>query len=191
MSSIETPPGLRLALEVISPAEETALIALMEAAELTCSVYDPGNPRASTAYGWDYDFKNDSFVPCAPIPQGFRALADKAAAFAGLAYADFAECLLNRYGPGAVIQPHVDKPVWEHVIGVSLGTPATMVFRHPGSGEERPVELPPRSMYLLGEDARHLWQHSLPPLRDTRYSITFRTFSAEGLRRLEECPAAI
>jgi DNA oxidative demethylase len=66
-----------------------------------------------------------------------------------------------------------------------------MVFRHPDSGEERPVPLPPRSLYVLAEDARYVWQHSLPPMRGTRYSITFRSFSAEGLRRLEECPAEI
>ena len=61
----------------------------------------------------------------------------------------FAECLLNRYEPGAIIQPHLDKPVWEHVICVSLGAPATMIFRHQEMGEERSVALPPRSMYVL------------------------------------------
>jgi alkylated DNA repair dioxygenase AlkB len=191
MPSIATPPGLKLAQDVVTPAEETALMALIEASGLAYSAYDPGNTRSSASYGWKYDFANDSFVPCAPIPEDFRAIADKAAAFAGLAYDDFAECLLNRYELGAVIQPHLDKPVWEHVIGVSLGVPTTMVFHEPGSDEERPVELPPRSMYLLAGDARHVWQHSLPPMQGTRYSITFRSFSAEGLRRLEECPAEI
>lgn len=191
MSSTALPPGLKLAFEAIPPAEEAALIALIEAADLTCSAYDPGNSRASASFGWKYDFLSDSFVPCGAIPEGFQALAETAAAFAGLARDDLAECLLNRYAPGAVIQPHCDKPVWERVIGVSLGTPATMVFRDPRSGEERPVVLPPRSMYLLAGDARHVWHHALPPMHDTRYSITFRSLSAEGLRRLETCPAAI
>lgn len=186
-----TPPGLKLAEEVITPAEEAELIALMEASGLSYYAYDPGNPRSSTSLGWKYDFQKDSFIPCAPITQELKPLAARAAAFAGLASADFAECLLNRYEPGAVIQPHLDKQVWEHVIGVSLGEPATMVFRHPDSGEERPVLLRPRSMYVLADDARYVWQHSLPPMQGTRYSITFRTFSAEGLRRLEECPAEI
>ena len=185
------PPGLKFAQDIVTPAEEAALINLMEASGLSYYAYDPGNPRSSTSFGWKYDFLKDTFVPCAPIPEGFRAIADKAAAFAGLAYEDFAECLLNRYEPGAVIQSHLDKPVWEHVIGVSLGAPATMVFRHQDSGEERRVALTPRSIYLLAGDARHVWQHSLPPMEGTRYSITFRSFSAEGLRRLKECPAEI
>lgn len=191
MPPIAMPPGLKLAQDVMTPADEAALIALIEGSGLAYSAYDPGNTRSSTSYGWKYDYANDSFVPCKPIPEGFRAIADTAAALAGLAYDDFAECLLNRYEPGAVIQPHLDKPVWEHVVGISLGVPTTMVFREPTSGEERPVELPPRSLYVLAGDARYVWQHSLPPMQGTRYSITFRTFSAEGLRRLEECPAEI
>ena len=45
--------------------------------------------------------------------------------------------------------------------------------------------------YLLADDARFVSQHSLPPMGGTRYSITFRTFSAEGLRRLEACAEEI
>lgn len=191
MPSSQMPPGLKLAHDVVTSEQEAALIALIEESGLSYSAYDPDNPRSSASYGWKYDFANDRFVPCTPLPEGFRAIAEKAAAFAGLAPEDFAECLLNRYEPGAVIQPHLDKPVWEHVVGVSLGTAATMVFRHQDSGEERPVVLEPRSMYVLAGDARHVWQHGLPPMPGTRWSITFRSFSAEGLRRLEECPAEI
>jgi DNA oxidative demethylase len=187
----EAVSGLRFATEVVTPAEESALIELIESAGLSYSAYDPGNARSSKSFGWNYDFVNDTFVPGDRLPDGFGAIAARAAAFAGLHPKDFAECLLNRYEPGAIIQPHLDKPVGEHVVGISLGLGATMVSRHQETGEERPVELSPRSMYLLAGDARHVWQHSLPPLWDTRYSITFRSFSAEGLRRLEECPAEI
>jgi alkylated DNA repair protein (DNA oxidative demethylase) len=191
MPSHQIPPGLKLSQEVMDPAEEAALIHLIENAGLEYYAYDPDNPRSSKSYGWKYDFLKDTFVPCEPLPGGFAAIAQQAAAFAGLSPRDFAECLLNRYEPGAIIQPHCDKPVWEHVVGVSLGTPATMVFRHGESGEERAVTLAPRSMYLLAGDARYVWQHSLPPMQGTRWSITFRSFSAEGLRRLEDCAAEI
>jgi alkylated DNA repair dioxygenase AlkB len=60
-----------------------------------------------------------------------------------------------------------------------------MLFSHAATGEERPVALPPRSIYLLAGDARYAWRHSLQPVRGTRWSVTFRSFSAEGLRRLE------
>lgn len=179
------PPGLKLASEILTVQEEAALIALIEEAGLAYSAYDPGNSRSSTSFGWKYDFAGDTFVPCAPMPQGFRRIAETAAAFAGVEAGDFAECLLNRYEAGAVIQPHFDKPCWERVVGVSLGSAAVMEFRKEEDGggyvHER-VMLPPRSIYLLAGDARFRWQHSLPPVEATRWSITFRTFSAEGAR---------
>jgi len=186
------PPALKLVQEVMTREEEEALIALIEGSGLAYSPYDPGNLRSSTSYGWKYDFANDSFVPCAPMPEGFGKIAAKAADFAGVMVEDLAECLLNRYEPGAVIQPHFDKPVWEHVVGVSLGASAMMDFRKEvdGGWEYDPVELPPRSMYLLANDTRHVWQHGLPPQSHTRWSITFRTFSEAGLRLRDQVASA-
>jgi alkylated DNA repair dioxygenase AlkB len=180
-----TPPGLKIAYEAIGPDEEQALIRLIEAAGLAYPPYDPGNRRSSASFGWKYDFANDRFVPCPPLPDGLRPLAATAAAFAGVPPESFAECLLNRYEPGAVIQPHLDKPVWEHVVGVSLGAETTMQFRRAVEGgyEHADAVLPPRSIYLLARAARHQFEHSLPPAAATRWSITFRTLSSEGLRR--------
>jgi alkylated DNA repair dioxygenase AlkB len=41
--------------------------------------------------------------------------------------------------------------------------------------ESLAVELPPRSIYLLTGDARSAWQHTIPPVKEVRWSITFRT----------------
>jgi len=37
------------------------------------------------------------------------------------------------------------------------------------------VELAPRSAYVIAGDARWRWQHSIPPVSEPRFSITFRT----------------
>ncbi|HEX7256079.1 MAG TPA: hypothetical protein VF236_09155 [Gaiellaceae bacterium] len=37
------------------------------------------------------------------------------------------------------------------------------------------VLLEPRSGYVLTGPARTSWQHSIPPTKELRYSITFRT----------------
>ncbi|MET0240108.1 MAG: alpha-ketoglutarate-dependent dioxygenase AlkB [Sphingobium sp.] len=178
------PPGFKLAYEIVSPSEEEALIQLMDASDLRCAPYDPGNARASASFGWKYLFAADSFERCAPIPEGLQSIAGKAAAFAGLEVDDIAECLLNRYEPGAIIQPHFDKPVFEHVIGVSLGATSVMHFRKPGADgdDHRAVELPRRSIYLLAGQARDTYQHSLPPIAVTRWSLTFRSLSEVGVR---------
>src|SRR5207302_9758084 len=40
------------------------------------------------------------------------------------------------------------------------------------------VELAPRSAYVLAGPARTAWQHHIPPTKNLRYSITFRTLRA-------------
>jgi hypothetical protein len=37
------------------------------------------------------------------------------------------------------------------------------------------IEQEPRSAYVLADAARWSWQHSIPPTREERFSITFRT----------------
>lgn len=186
------PPGLKLAREIMTPAEEQGLIALIEASGLSYYAMDPDNPRSSKSYGWKYDFRNDSFVPCEPIPEGFRPICEKAARFANVEPEDFAECLLNRYEPGAIIQPHSDKPVWEHIIGISLGSAETMTFSKPSDAAQADIDivLEPRSMFLLSGEARHVYHHSLPPVKSMRWSITLRTFSDEGVRLRDRRVAA-
>jgi hypothetical protein len=71
--------------------------------------------------------------------------------------------------------------VFEHVVGLSLGTPATMRFRRRrGKGFDRAAApLAPRSIYHLSGEARHEWEHSIAEMGVTRWSITFRSFTAK------------
>ena len=62
-----------------------------------------------------------------------------------------------------IVPPRRDRPVFEHVIGVSLGATATMRFRR-----RRPV---PRSIYHLTGEARHQWEHNMAEMEMTRWSI--------------------
>jgi len=111
-----------------------------------------------------------------------RSLLERVAAFAGVEPEAVIECLFNRYEQDAVIQPHFDKPVFEHVIGVSLGAPNEMQFVAEGADPAGTIAVPlePRAAYVLAGDARHVYQHSLPPQQGTRYSITFRTLTEQG-----------
>jgi 2OG-Fe(II) oxygenase superfamily len=77
----------------------------------------------------------------------------------------------------------------EHVVGISLGTPATMRFRRrrPAGFDRASALLAPRSVYHLTGEARHEWEHSITAMVDTRWSITFRSLSKKG--RLQEMRA--
>ena len=63
------------------------------------------------------------------------------------------------------------------VIAVSLAAPCTLRLRRKqGNGWERTsVHVQPRSAYLLRGEVRWDWQHSIPPVDELRYSVTFRT----------------
>ena len=186
------PDGLLLAEEFVSPEEERELIALIEASGIDYIDYDPGNPRGERTYGWLYHYLEDTISPGDPLPDRFKPLRDRVAALAGIAPESLIQLLLLRYDPGSIIQPHCDKPCWGHVLGLSLGAPATMEFVRevPEGRETIAVELPPRSIYWQTGQARHVWQHSIPLITQMRWGITFRDFSAEGFRMRDLALAA-
>ncbi|MDT8758543.1 alpha-ketoglutarate-dependent dioxygenase AlkB [Sphingomonas psychrotolerans] len=176
-------PGLRHAEDLVLPGEERALIAAIDALDLSPFRFQGWlGKRLTTSFGWRYDFDDASFTRGAPLPDWLLPLRDKAADFAGLPAAEFAHALLIRYDPGAGIGWHKDRPVFEHVLGVSLGNAATMRFRkrRPGGFDRFAAPLAPRSVYHLSGEARHQWEHSIAPMEAPRWSITFRSLSDKG-----------
>ena len=175
------PEGLRLVADLVAPDEERALAAAIDAVSLAPFRFHGWLGRRLTAtFGWRYDFEGAGFGPAEPIPDWLLPLRARAAGFAGLAPDALAHALLTRYDPGAGIGWHRDRSVFEHVVGVSLGAPATLRLRRrrPAGGFARAgVALPPRSAYHLAGAARHDWEHSIAPMTATRWSITFRSLS--------------
>jgi DNA oxidative demethylase len=105
---------------------------------------------------------------------------DRCARLAGVRSDELVQALVQRYPPGAPIGWHRDSPAYELVVGVSLAGAARMRLRR-GSRDARVVyELPlePRSAYVLAGEARWKWEHHLPPAKELRYSITFRSLRA-------------
>jgi alkylated DNA repair dioxygenase AlkB len=177
--------GLDYREEVISEAEERELIDRLAALDLSPFRFQGwlGN-RKTMSFGWRYDFDDASFSRTEPIPDWLNPVREKAAAFAGLNPDDFAHVLLARYDPGAGIGWHRDRDVFENVVGISLGSSATLRFRRrtPTGFKRASLEVVPRSAYLLSGEARHDWEHSIAPGDQLRFSITFRTFSEKGRR---------
>jgi alkylated DNA repair dioxygenase AlkB len=177
--------GLEYRPNFISAEEERTLVAHLSEAELSPFRFQGWTgKRLTRTFGWRYDFDDRSFAPSEPIPEWLLPLRSKAAAFAGLSPDDFVHVLLVRYDPGAGIGWHRDRPVFEKVVGVSLGTPAVLRFRRrrPGGFDRVQVEVQPRSAYLLSGPSRHEWEHSIAPVETLRFSITFRTLSDKGRR---------
>ena len=179
-----TLPGLAYRPDFLSEAGESALIRDIDAVALEPFRFQGWTGKRLTAsFGWRYDFDTARFNRAAPIPDFLLPLRAHAAAFAGLPAEEFVQALLIRYDPGAGIGWHRDRPVFEHVVGISLGHAVTMRFRRrkASGGFERHAQfLERRSAYHLNGPARHDWEHSIAPVDATRWSVTFRSLSARG-----------
>lgn len=180
--------GLAFQTDLITREMETELIARIDVIDLAPFRFQGWlGKRVTASFGWRYDFDNASFGPTEPIPDWLLPIRNSAATFAGLAPDNLVQVLLTRYDPGAGIGWHRDRPVFEHVVGISLGVAATMRFRRrKASGFDRAnVPLPPRSVYHLSGEVRCDWEHSIAEMDVTRWSITFRSLSAKGLAALD------
>lgn len=178
-------PGLAYAPDLLTAAEEAALVAAIDALELSPFRFHGWlGKRLTASFGWRYDFDDASFRPAAPIPDILLPLRARAAAFAGLPEEALVQALATRYDPGAGIGWHRDRPVFAHVVGISLGAGATLRFRRrDGAGFKRiSIPLAPRSIYHLAGEARWEWEHSIAAMAVVRRSITFRSLSEKGLR---------
>lgn len=176
----EAPPeGLVYRRAFVSEAEERELIGLIERHEFQ-EVRMRGQVARRTVlhFGWDYNYDGWKIFPTDPPPPLLRDLAGRAAEAAAIRPESLEQFLVMRYPPGATIGWHRDAPMFgTPVIGVSLHYPCAMKFRRAkGDGFEQYVQLlEPRSLYILGGAARSEWQHSIPPVKGMRYSITMRT----------------
>jgi alkylated DNA repair dioxygenase AlkB len=172
---LEEPEGLLYRQEFLTVEEERKLLAI-----LTALRFDPivmhgvEARRAARHYGLGYDYATRTPREGEPMPDWLVGLRDQVAAFhAG----DYVEALVQRYPAGSTIGWHRDAPAFGDVLGVSLGGSARLRFQR-GRGEARrvwEVLVEPRSVYVLSGQARTSWQHSIPPTREERYSVTFRT----------------
>lgn len=177
-------PGMRVAQDILTPEEESDWIARIDAAGLELF---PDDGRRSNSWGLKYNRQTREFDRCGTPPEVFRPLRQIAAQFVGNAADDFTELLVIRYDPGARIDWHFDSPIFDRVVGISLGEKTPMRFRRkrPNGYDEAEVDLQPRSIYVLSGEARHDFEHSIAPVAGTRWSVTLRTLTEEGRRKVE------
>jgi alkylated DNA repair protein (DNA oxidative demethylase) len=176
---VERPSGLEYRDDLVSVAEEAALLERFAQLEVTPLVlHGVPSRRLTHAFGVGYDFGTRGTTEVEPIPDYLAELRNRSAEFAGVDPESFVEALVSRYPPGATISWHKDVLVFGGVVvGVSLGSACVMRFQRKAAGGERRVfeqPLAPRSGYALTGAARWVWQHSIPPVEEERWSVTFR-----------------
>jgi alkylated DNA repair dioxygenase AlkB len=175
---MNVPEGFMLVPDFLTGAEEADLSALLAALPYgVVRMHGVTAKRRVAQFGWHYSFESFRLTPAPAPPAPLESVRLRAAEIAGVSAEDFAETLVTEYPPGAGIGWHRDAPPFGIVAGISIAAACRMRFQK-GSGENRitaAVVLPRRSLYLLTGPARSQWQHTIPPVRELRYSITYRT----------------
>jgi alkylated DNA repair protein (DNA oxidative demethylase) len=174
----EEPEGLVLRPALLTVDEEAELLERLGGLRFDPIVmHGRAARRTARHYGLGYDYESRTPQPGEPVPEWLLPVRRRAADLAAEEPEDLVEILVQRYPAGATIGWHRDAPAFGTVVGVSLGGASRLRFQR-GAGERRRVwelTLEPRSGYVLSGEARRSWQHSIPPTKELRYSITFRT----------------
>ena len=182
----ELPHGLVYQPDFLTPDEESALLATFADLPFNEARFQQYTARRRVVrfgegeYPDSYGEQAEAINPRRPFPDFLVPLRRRVAAWRGLPESAFVHALLTEYRPGTPIGWHSDAPHFEIVVGISLAGAARMRFRpyaKPGNARADAVELElaPRSAYVMQGEIRWQWQHQIPPTRQLRYSITFRT----------------
>jgi alkylated DNA repair dioxygenase AlkB len=170
--------GLRFREELITPAEESSLLERIRPLDFhEMRMRGVAAKRRVLHFGVNYSFETFKATPGPPIPEFLFPLRERAATLAEVAVGDLAEALITEYSPGAAIGWHRDAYPFDIVVGISLLSACRFRFRRGKVRAWEMVErpLPARSAYVLTGPARTEWEHSIPPVKQLRYSVTFRT----------------
>ncbi|MBR1163208.1 alpha-ketoglutarate-dependent dioxygenase AlkB [Bradyrhizobium elkanii] len=170
------PAGLHYAPDFISPATEGELIRHIRALPLAPFQFGQfEGKRRVASFGYRYDYASRRLECAEPIPSWLNGIVAAIQAFGG-ASTEIGQILCTEYDRGVGIGWHRDKPHFDRIFGLSLGTACKFRFRRrTENGWERfTLNAAPRSLYLMAGDARQIWEHSIPPVEAPRYSITFR-----------------
>ncbi|MCP1837076.1 alkylated DNA repair dioxygenase AlkB [Bradyrhizobium sp. USDA 4524] len=171
------PAGLRYAPDFISKATEGELIRHIRALPLAPFQFGQfEGKRRVASFGYRYDYGSRRLECTEPIPSWLSDIVAAIQSFGG-ASTEIGQILCTEYDRGVGIGWHRDKPHFDRIFGLSLGSACKFRFRRrTENGWERfTLEAASRSLYLMAGDARQIWEHSIPPVEAPRYSITFRT----------------
>ena len=170
-------PGLTYRPEYVTIEEESALVRLIDSMP-----WDTQWKRRRQLYGASYSPDGGAVRP---FPDWGVALAERMH-HEGLSERPFDQLLVNEYEPGQGIALHHDhKPFDRTIVSLSLLSPVVMDFRNPAANSRSSMLLERRSLLILTDDARYLWQHGIARRKQDRWegmdlprrrrlSVTFR-----------------
>ena len=171
-------PGFRYYEEVISDEEEGQLLQFVENLDFQPYVMrGQSSRRGIVRFGHDYGPVGGSHHKVKPVPPELIRLRDLCSEIADLRGSEFIASVVTCYPAGATIGWHSDMTMFGPIVfGVSLKNSCLFKIRPKGNLKKLfRMTLEPRSLYVMEGKIRSDWEHSIPPVKELRYSITFRT----------------
>jgi alkylated DNA repair dioxygenase AlkB len=175
------PDGLAYQPEFLTRGEERQLIELVRQLPLQEAKYKEYTARRRVvSYGGRFDYDSNELLPSSELIEELQPLRARIATWAGLEPEELVHALVAEYSPGTPLGWHRDVPNFESIFGVSLGSDAVLRFRayppdRPRKEDVIKLKVAPCSVYAMRGAARWDWQHSVAPVEELRWSITFRT----------------
>ena len=188
LSLFEVPPkvpdGFIYQQNFISEAEENELIREIQKVHLTpFKYYRFTGKRRTASFGWQYEFGKSEITRAPDMPAFLLPVRTRAGNLFNIDPNSLIQTSIIEYSTGSPIGWHRDIPHFGVVVGISLGAVCQMRFRkynrvrskNLNRDEVLSIELQPRGIYLMSGASREIWQHSIPPVKELRYSIMMRT----------------
>ena len=177
-NAAELPEGFLYQPDFLSEAEEAALRRTIETLEFGAYNFRGYIARRRVVtYGAGYDSGSRRMtITDKAIPVFLTPIRDRAAAVAGMRVEEIGQAMVTEYSVGTPIGWHRDSPQFETIIGISIGSACRLRLKpYKGEGKIISVMLEPRSIYVMSGAARWRFQHSIPAVKELRYSVTFRS----------------
>jgi alkylated DNA repair dioxygenase AlkB len=171
----------------ISEAEEQELIREIQKLHLTpFKYYQFTGKRRTASFGWQYEFGTSEITTAPDMPAFLLPVRTRAGNLFNIDPNNLIQASIIEYSTGSPIGWHRDIAHFGVVVGISLGAACRMRFRkynrvrskNLNRDEILSIELQPRAIYLMSGASREIWQHSIPPVKELRYSIMMRTLRA-------------
>jgi alkylated DNA repair dioxygenase AlkB len=177
------PEGFLFEPEIMTTTEEAVF--LEEIKELPFGnfrMHGVAAKRNVVRFGAHYTSGAAEMRPTSEFPRSLEPLRRRAATRIGIPTNVLSESLVTEYPAGAGIGWHRDSPAFGVFAGISFRGACRMRFqrREGDKWETWAIEVPPRSLYVMSGSAREEWQHSIPPVKEPRWSITFRTLKTSA-----------
>jgi alkylated DNA repair dioxygenase AlkB len=180
----ELPEGFLYRENFLSEDEEAELLRIFRGLEF--APYDYHGyiaKRRIVRYGTNYDLNTRAASEeSRPIPEFLLPIRERAAEVASIVPDEMVQAMVSEYSVGTPIGWHRDAPQFGTILGISLGSACRLrLMPYKEAGKIMSLKLEPRSIYVMRGAARSSFVHSIPAVKELRYSITFRTLAKKTL----------